>query len=141
MRILFFALSAFLCSATLQPTFAADASPTVDLALCNALVKHKPSADVEYQPGVDVRGNPVAPADLAGSPQIKLPDKIQIPLTLSLVKVLNLNTSQYPYNQFGPGTEAQLGSLEVEGDKVTFNGQPLSDEQQSNLAVLCMKPH
>ena len=112
----------------------------VDPALCRALVKHTPSADVEYQPGVDVDGKPVAPADLPGQPAMKLPQKIVIPVTLSLVKTLNLNTTQYPYSQLGPGTEAQLGSIEIEGDKVTYNGQALTDAQQDNLAVLCMKP-
>jgi hypothetical protein len=119
---------------------AAD-SPAVDPALCRALVQHTPDANVAYQPGVDVHGKPVAPADLPGTPQVQLPQTITIPLTLSLVKVLNLNTSQYPYNQLGPGTEAQLGTISVTGDKVTFNGKPLTDTQQDNLAVLCMKPH
>lgn len=115
-------------------------TPAVDPSLCRALVKHTPDADVAYQPGVDVNGKPVAPADLPGQPQMKLPDKIQIPLTLNLAKTLNLNTSSYPYNQLGTGTEAQLGMLTVEGDRVTFNGQPISDDQQDRLAVLCMQP-
>ena len=117
------------------------AVPAVDPALCRALIKHTPDADVAYQPGVDVHGDPVAPADLPGAPPMKLPETINIPLTVSLAKIINLNTSQYPYNQLGPGTEAQLGMLEVQGDKVSFNGQPLSDTQQDNLAVLCMKPN
>jgi predicted acetyltransferase len=119
---------------------AAGTSPKVDPALCNALVKNTPDANVAYQPGIDVEGNAVAPADLPGSPQIKLPQKINIPLTLNLAKVLNLNTSVYPYNQLGQGTEAQLGTLTVDGDKVTFNGQDLSGAQQDKLAVLCMQP-
>jgi len=123
------------------PCFEARAaSSKVDPTLCNALVKHTPDADVAYQPGVDVDGNPVAPADLPGSPQIKLPSKIQIPLTLNLAKTLNLNTSSYPYNQLGQGTEATLGVLTVEGDKVSFNGQDITDAQQDKLAVLCMQP-
>jgi hypothetical protein len=118
---------------------AAD-SPKLDPAVCRQLVKHTPAPDVAYQPGVDVHGHYVAPADVGGAPQPQLPAKIQIPLTLSLAKVLNLNTSQYPYSQLGPGTEAQLGTITVEGNHATLNGQPLSDEQQDNLAVLCMTP-
>jgi hypothetical protein len=118
--------------------YAADTT-TVDPSLCQALVKHTPSANVTYQPGVDVNGNAVAPADLPGSPQIQLPSKIEIPLTASLVNVLHLDTTKYPYNQLGTGTEAWLGTIAVEGDKVTLNGKPLSDAQQDNLAVLCLK--
>lgn len=112
----------------------------VDPALCRALIKHVPDADVAYQPGVDVHGNPVAPADLPGAPQMQLPDQIKIPLTLNLAKTLNLNTSAYPYRQLGTGTEAQLGTLTVEGDHVLFNGQPISDAQQDKLSVLCLQP-
>ena len=120
----------------------APADGKMDPRVCQALVKHTPSADTAYQPGgVDVNGNSVAPADLPGSPQMKLPDKIQIPLTFSLAKVLNLNTSQFPNSVLGPGTEGNLGTLTVEGDNVSFNGQPLTDAQQDNLAVLCMKPN
>jgi hypothetical protein len=68
-----------------------------------------------------------------------LPDKLQFPLTVSLAKVLNLNTNAYPYNQLGPGTEATLGIITIEGDRVTMNGKPLSDTQQDNLSVLCLK--
>jgi len=115
-------------------------TPKIDPKLCNALVKNTPDADVAYQPGVDVHGNAVAPADLPGSPQMKLPQQIKIPLTINMAKAANLDTSTYPFNQLGQGTEATLGMLVVEGDRVTFNGQPLSDTQQYNLAVLCMQP-
>jgi hypothetical protein len=113
----------------------------VDPKLCNALVKHTPDADVVYQPGVDVHGNAVAPADLPGAPQMKLPETIKIPLTINMAKAANLDTTSYPYNQLGTGTEAVLGTIAVTGDQVTFNGQPLSDTQQDKLAVLCMQPH
>ncbi|MGF1610591.1 MAG: hypothetical protein ACFCUQ_14410 [Kiloniellales bacterium] len=41
---------------------------------CARLVKHLPDADVAYQPGQDVYGRPVAPADLDGGLQIELPE-------------------------------------------------------------------
>ena len=119
---------------------AAVSSPVVDPALCQSLVKHTPSADVAYQPGVDVNGRPVAPADLPGSGgQIDIPRRIDSPVTLNVAKMLNLDTTQFPYNNFGTGTEALIGTFSVEGDRVTFNGKPLSDQQQDNLAVICMK--
>jgi hypothetical protein len=117
------------------------ATDAIDPALCRALVNHTPSADVAYQPGIDVHGNAVAPADLPGSPQLEMPQKLNIPITLGLAQALHQNPNSYPYNQFGAGTEAQVGTLTVEGNHVTLNGQPLSGAQQDNLAVLCMKPN
>ncbi len=112
----------------------------VDPALCRAVTKHVPEPNVTYQPGIDVHGNPVAPADVAGTPDVQMPQTITIPLTVSLAKVLNLNTAQYPYSQFGDTTEALIGTLTVNGDQVFLNGKPLSDTQQDNLSVLCLKP-
>jgi hypothetical protein len=68
-----------------------------------------------------------------------MPKKINIPLTINLAKSLNLNTSAYPYNQLGEGTEMTLGTLTVEGNKVLFNGKALSDDQQDKLQALCNK--
>jgi hypothetical protein len=135
--ILFCLIFGFLLQST---AYAAD-TPSIDPAVCRSVFKHVPDANVAYQPGVDVHGKVVAPADVAGTPQMQLPQTITIPLTLQLAKVLNLNTSQYPGNQLGDTTELGLGTLTVTGDKVLFNGQPLSDAQQDNLAVLCMQPN
>src|SRR3546814_15670542 len=41
---------------------------------CARLVPHVPAPDVEYRPGVDAAGRPVAPADLPGSTRIAFPD-------------------------------------------------------------------
>ena len=41
-------------------------------------MRHEPAPDVAYQPGVDVHGRAVAPADLNGGSQIELPDVIYI---------------------------------------------------------------
>ncbi len=35
--------------------------------VCRQLVRHVPAADVAYKPGVDAKGKPIAPADLAQS--------------------------------------------------------------------------
>jgi hypothetical protein len=117
----------------------ADETPQVDPAACRNFVNYTMPPGVNYQPGVDVHGHYVAPADVdSGGPSI-VPQTINIPLTVSLAKVLNLNTAQYPYSQLGPGTEGTLGVLSVEGNNVTFNGKPLSNAQQGRLAALCAK--
>lgn len=123
-----------------DPALSVSSAPgTLNPALCKDLIKHTPDANVTYQPGVDARGNAVAPADIAGAAPIEMPKTYTIPITIGLASALNLNTTQYPYNQLGEGTETQLGVLTVTGDHALFNGKPISDEQQDNLAVLCMK--
>ncbi len=88
--------------------------------LCQNLSAHQPAAGVAYQPGVDVNGKAVAPADAAGGAQIAVPDYISLPLSVDLAQRLNY--------QLPAGTEmnAVLGTLSVYKDgRVTFNGQDM----------------
>lgn len=56
---------------------------------CNRLVRYQASADVAYQPGVDVRGNPVMPADVGGGFTIPLPDVYEFAITKDLSAYLD----------------------------------------------------
>jgi hypothetical protein len=104
----------------------------VDPAACQWAVKHEPAPDVAYQPGVDVNGDPVVPADLDGGARLQMPQRIEIPLTARLAQLL-------PRTGGGvrPRADAYLGLLTVEGDQVLFNGQPLTDPAEDELAALC----
>ena len=51
---------------------------------CLRLLRHQPSADVAYKPGVDARGKPVAPADLPGGFKMVLPDVFEFNVTKDL---------------------------------------------------------
>jgi hypothetical protein len=113
--------------------------PQLSPAFCRALVKHVPDADVTYRGGVDVHGKPVAPADLPDSNNFQLQQPITIPLTADLLKILDLPAASFPFNAMGRN-DIYLGTLTVDGDRVLYNGQPLTGEQQDNLAVLCLKP-
>lgn len=133
------ALLMTLAALLLTPPSLAFATPQLDPRLCQALVKHVPSADVAYRAGVDVHGKAVAPADLPDSPQIRLPEVVTIPLTADLATLLNLPAAKMPFKT-GADTAVALGSLTLEGDRVLYNGQPLTGDQQDNLSVLCLQP-
>ncbi|ACI98631.1 hypothetical protein [Rhodospirillum centenum] len=105
----------------------------VDRAACRWLQRHVPDADVEYRPGVDVNGRPVAPADLPGSPRIALPDRIEIGITLPLAQRFGI-----PADALYAG-EAYLGTVTVEGNRVLFNGQPLSSDAEADLVAVCSR--
>lgn len=130
---------AALTALLLTPPALAHAAPQIDPRLCQALVKHVPSADVAYQGGLDIHGKKVAPADLPDSPTIALPAVIAIPLTADLTTILNLPPAKMPFKT-GGDTGVALGSLTLEGDRVLYNGQALTQDQQDNLAVLCLQP-
>ncbi|MFM2128955.1 MAG: hypothetical protein RL477_501 [Pseudomonadota bacterium] len=91
---------------------------------------------VDYQPGVDVEGNPVAPADLGGAPPIRLPEIVHIPITVDIAKRFGIPATS---NLFKP--EAYIGSAQVnlKDGRAWFNGQPLSSDEQHALSRLCMQ--
>lgn len=128
------------------------------------LIEHVPDADVAYKEGVDVDGNDVTPADLAGSPKLDLPDIIHIPLVADLGRVrdpkdpLTQETdrilkalddlqkgnpiqppphpTQRTRNRLSP-LEGDVGEVGVslKSGEVYFNGKPLS----SNFTIMVRK--
>ena len=104
---------------------AAAETVTISTADCRRLVDHAGSAD--YRPGVDVRGRPVAPADLPGGQTIDLPEVIEIPLTVDVARRL------------GRGLEgkAPLGALTVKGNDLFWNGRRLQSQDEVLMAEAC----
>lgn len=99
--------------------------------VCQRLVQHTAHADVTYQPGVDVNGNAVVPADLDSVVQpIELPEVIHVPITVDQAQKLNL-PNNVPYK-----AEAMIGNVTVntKTGEVKFNGQTISPSQ---INVLC----
>jgi hypothetical protein len=102
---------------------------------CLRLVKHRPDPGVAYQPGVDVRGNPVEGADLYDRPRIELPQRLQIPIEVDLGARYDL-----PADDSFKG-DVQVGTVEVdlETGRATFNGQPLTSGAEEALRTRCQK--
>ncbi|WP_193180390.1 hypothetical protein [Nisaea sediminum] len=100
---------------------------------CQRVIAYQPSADVEYKPGVDARGNAVAGADLPGSVIIEAPKSITIPLTLELAELFALPG--------GTSAEAGIGTVkyDIGSGRLEYNGQPLTDPQMAAIAAACAK--
>ena len=96
---------------------------------CRLLPAHAPDADVTYQPGVDVRGRAVVPADLNSANNPIVPEVVKIPLSVDLVEEFDLG-EQFTDQALG----APLGLLEVYPDgRVLHQGNDLSNQ----AAVTC----
>jgi len=91
-----------------------------------------PAPDVEYKPGgVDVNGNPVAPADVDGSNAMPWPQDISIPLQLNLQNALHLPATSLT------SPEAVIGKIEYKNGQLTFNGKPISEDAQADIQAAC----
>ncbi|BAI72765.1 hypothetical protein AZL_021270 [Azospirillum sp. B510] len=105
----------------------------VDLSLCQRLTRHVPAADVEYKPGVDVKGRPVAPADLPGSAGTQPPIPIDLPLSIDLARRMGIPVPSVP---FLPNDVTAVW-LSVVGDRLYLNGQPIDPGAEERLYVYC----
>jgi hypothetical protein len=114
--------------------WAAPASAEIAISRkdCQRLVNHQPAPDVTYQPGVDVHGRPVVPADLGGGQQIQLPDVIYIP-----IEVLIQDKYGIPANSVLYDATALVGVVSVRGNQVYFEDQPLTDPEIVALEEAC----
>lgn len=107
---------------------------SISQADCARLTGYSPAADVAYQPGVDVHGNRVAPADIGGSRSWTMPDEIVINLESELAGKYGIPTTGGLYSGTVP-----LGQVVVKGGRAYVNDQPVTDEDQHDLAIACQK--
>lgn len=116
--------------ADIAPAPQADAATIqIDEAACRYATRHVPSPDTDYKPGADVNGNAVAPADIGEGARIQFPSRFAIPVTTNLAQRLNLPS--------GFREDAFVGLITVDGGKLSFNGQPIGDDDDAELAVMC----
>ncbi len=127
----------FLLAAALAAAPAAaheKATVAITRADCARLVAHVPGPDVAYEPGVDVYGREVAPADLDGAPRIELPETILIDIEIDLLQRFGIPAGPALHD-----ADAELGEVLYKDGRFTFNGQPLQDEAQAELAARCQE--
>jgi len=106
---------------------------SVSLDDCRRLVKHMPSADVAYKPGVDVHGKAVKPADDRPLGAIEVPQEIVIDFGIDLA-------GRYGFGAAGL-FDATAGIATIKYDigsgGLTVNGKPLSDADSQAIEAAC----
>jgi hypothetical protein len=94
-----------------------------------------PDSGVAYQPGVDVRGRPVVPADLNGSPRLKLPEEVEAPVTLEMLARYGLPANSKLYKL--DDTLIGIARIRVHDGRAWFNGEALGSAEEHALAEAC----
>ena len=107
---------------------------TISAADCAKLATQVPAPDVAYQPGVDMHGRAVAPADLNASPSIRPPDTISFDVAVDLRRFGIAQSSPL----FQPNVPLGRVSVEPNG-RVLYNGQPIGNPETAALGELCRR--
>lgn len=96
------------------------------MTLCqHSAADHAPNANAEYQPGVDVDGNAVTPADIGVTLGTSI-YPLRIPLEMDLLQHFNLDV---PY---GIITDADVAGVMVHEDGfITYNGHDISSKVET----------
>src|SRR6266849_10807969 len=99
----------------------------VSSAACESIAHVNDTPGVAYVPGVDVEGNAVAPADLAGgdTPLNQAVASAPIKITVDLRKRFGI-----PANASLFQGRSQIGYLTIENGKAYLDGQPLHTAAQ-----------
>lgn len=111
---------------------------TITKVACQYLARHQMAANADYEPGVDVEGRAVVPADLPDTgDRLKLPETITVEIAPALAHWLP--NQDVPYETLKL-SRINLGTVSMTGGVLTFNGQPLGSSRQDELLALCLEP-
>ncbi len=100
---------------------------------CTNLINHITRPDVAYQPGVDVRGKAVVPADIDGGNDLGLSGDFRVTIEVDTADRLGIPADPNRYD-----ADVQVGDVVVDqAGNVYFNGKPLGDRHQQDIARHC----
>ena len=130
-------ISALVGMSAIPESSAAASTIIVSASDCARLVRHRPSSDVAYRPGVDANGNAVVPADLPGAVAVNTPTEITFEVTYDLLSVYGVSETGALVAQ----GDATVGTVEYDllSGALTFNGERLDDADADALGALCQE--
>lgn len=92
---------------------------------CGPKAAYAPSNDIDYVPGVDARGKPVAPVETA-PPALTSEDMKKVDIDIGLP--LSDYTHTPPFGDESAQSGIYIGTVGVEGSDVTLSGKSLKNE-------------
>lgn len=126
-------------ASSFSPVMAAETYVGISPAACRKVTVGSTSPDVEFKPGVDVKGRSVVPAEGPGggldpSAARRMLDVIRIPITVDLAKRMGLGGNGTRF-----GSEIPLGEVTFRGGQVYLDGAPLTNSEQQQISEACRR--
>lgn len=114
------------------PLTAMAQTVVVEEGRCRLVEVHKPAPDVAYQPGVDVNGRPVAPADLGGGSPVTGPSEVSIQLLIPLTDFLAVAPPFLDLTDVDAGevtVDTRTGAIRYRGQRLDAPYAVICDEE------------
>ena len=113
---------------------AGDHTIAVAASGCSRAAQYKPAAGAAYEPGADLQGRPVVPADIQDGRHQAIRDSIAVIVSSDLEERFGI-----PHDSALLAADAVIGIVEVRlaDGRLTFNGVPLNDREALALSELC----
>ncbi len=114
------------------------AKVTISRADCRALVRHVPDKGVAYQPGVDVRGKKVKPADLGGASSWQVPESITIDIMIDIAEKFGIGAG----GRFKGEASIAAVTVNTKTGEVLLDGRPVGDAAtEAAIAKACREAY
>lgn len=101
---------------------------------CRYLASHVAEPGVAYEPGVDVHGNAVVPADIDDGGGLELRRAFTIDIELNIAERLGIPSDSVRFRD-----DAKIGVIEVRGRELYFNGHRLAPDAAGPVAEACSR--
>jgi hypothetical protein len=98
---------------------------------CVRAVRALSTDGADYQPGTDVYGRSVVPADVQPTLRVDPPQVIEFPIDLDLAKRMGFNAAGAYEGK------ATMARVRIEGRRITVNGQEVASDAAADLIAAC----
>ena len=117
---------------TAFPVSASETKVIISKKDCGQLIHHQFYRDIDFEPGVDVRGKKVKRVEYFGDERLTLPKEISFELNLDIAKNYGLDAN-------GLSTVMSVGRIILKGRTIYLNDRKLNAKGSLAITTKCQK--
>ena len=117
---------------TAFPAAASETNVIISKMDCGQLIHHRFHHDIDFEPGVDVRGKKVESVEYFSSKKLTLPKKFSFKLNLDIPKTYGLDAN-------GLSAVMSVGRIKLKDRTIYLNDRELNAKDSLAIATKCQK--
>ena len=117
---------------TAFPVSASETNVIISKKDCGQLIHHQYYHDIDFEPGVDVRGKKVKRVEYFGDERLTLPKEFSFKLNLDIAKIYGLDAN-------GLSAVMSVGKIKLKGRTIYLNDRKLNAKDSHAIRTKCQK--